>query len=106
MIMNRHWGGGKVERFHLQERASALGAGVGRLAGPRRIDVAELAANAVDGGADVLGVAGGDGTQALVADVAAARNVPFLVICAGTRNHFAMDLGLDRDDPSRCLDAL
>lgn len=24
----------------------------------------------------------------------------------GTRNHFAMDLGLDRDDPSLCLDAL
>ena len=106
LIMNPRSGGGKVERFHLRERASALGAEVGLLAGPRRIDVAELAANAVDGGADVLGVAGGDGTQALVADVAAARNVPFLVICAGTRNHFAMDLGLDRDDPSRCLDAL
>jgi diacylglycerol kinase family enzyme len=106
LIMNPRSGGGKVERFHLRERASALGAEVGLLAGPRRIDVAELAANAVDGGADLLGVAGGDGTQALVADVAAARNVPFLVICAGTRNHFAMDLGLDRDDPSRCLDAL
>ncbi len=106
LIMNPRSGGGKVERFRLQERASALGAEVGLLAGPRRIDVAELAANAVDRGADVLGVAGGDGTQALVADVAAARNVPFLVICAGTRNHFAMDLGLDRDNPARCLDAL
>jgi diacylglycerol kinase family enzyme len=106
LIMNPRSGGGKVERFRLQERANALGAEVGLLTGPHRIDVAELAANAVEGGADVLGVAGGDGTQALVADVAAARNVPFLVICAGTRNHFAMDLGLDRDDPSRCLDAL
>lgn len=106
LIMNPRSGGGKVERFHLRERADTLGAEVGLLAGPHRIDVAELAANAVDDGADVLGVAGGDGTQALVADVAAARNVPFLVICAGTRNHFAMDLGLDRDDPSRCLDAL
>jgi diacylglycerol kinase family enzyme len=36
----------------------------------------------------------------------AAHGVPLLVISAGTRNHFALDLGLDRDDPSRCLDAL
>ena len=57
-------------------------------------------------GADLLGVAGGDGTQALVAQVAAENDVPFLVISAGTRNHFALDLGLDREDPSRCLDAL
>ena len=57
-------------------------------------------------GADLLGVAGGDGTQALVAAVAAEHDVPLLVISAGTRNHFALDLGLDREDPSRCLDAL
>ena len=57
-------------------------------------------------GADLLGVAGGDGTQALVAQVAAEHDLPFLVISAGTRNHFALDLGLDREDPSRCLDAL
>jgi diacylglycerol kinase family enzyme len=68
--------------------------------------VAELARRAVDDGADLLGVAGGDGTQALVAEVAAARGVPFLVVPAGTRNHFAMDLGLDRQDPAAALDAL
>jgi diacylglycerol kinase family enzyme len=51
-------------------------------------------------------VAGGDGTQALVAGIAAEHNIPLLVISAGTRNHFALDLGLDREDPSRCLDAL
>src|SRR5262249_58398744 len=51
-------------------------------------------------------VAGGDGTQALVAGIAAEHDLPFLVISAGTRNHFAMDLGLDRDDPAACLDAL
>jgi diacylglycerol kinase family enzyme len=51
-------------------------------------------------------VAGGDGTQALVAQVAAEHDVPFLVVSAGTRNHFALDLGLDREDPARCLDAL
>jgi diacylglycerol kinase family enzyme len=51
-------------------------------------------------------VAGGDGTQALVAGIAADHDIPLLVISAGTRNHFALDLGLDRDDPSTCLQAL
>jgi diacylglycerol kinase family enzyme len=51
-------------------------------------------------------VAGGDGTQALVAGIAAQHDLPFLVISAGTRNHFALDLGLDREDPSTCLEAL
>jgi diacylglycerol kinase family enzyme len=106
LIMNPRSGGGKVERFRLREKAVALGAEVDTLAGPGWIDVGELAAHAAGDGADLLGVAGGDGTQALVADVAAQWRVPLLVICAGTRNHFAMDLGLDRDDPSRCLDAL
>lgn len=106
LIMNPRSGGGKVERFGLHERAAALGAEVALLEGPGEVDVAELARQAVRGGADLLGVAGGDGTQALVAGVASAHGVPLLVISAGTRNHFAMDLGLDRDDPSRCLDAL
>jgi diacylglycerol kinase family enzyme len=57
-------------------------------------------------GADLLGVAGGDGTQALVAGIAAQHGIPFVVISAGTRNHFALDLGLNRDDPSACLGAL
>src|SRR4029077_1088039 len=65
-----------------------------------------LARQAVAGGADLLGVAGGDGTQALVAGIAAEHDLPFLVITAGTRNHFALDLGLDRENPAACLDAL
>ena len=65
-----------------------------------------MSQRAVASGADLLGVAGGDGTQALVAGVAARYDLPFMVISAGTRNHFALDLGLDRDDPSTCLDAL
>ncbi|MET9881694.1 diacylglycerol kinase family protein [Streptomyces sp. NPDC006430] len=106
LIMNPRSGGGKVEKFHLAERARALGAEVVVLDPDRRQDVAELAQRAVRGGADLLGVAGGDGTQALVAGVAAEHDIPFMVISAGTRNHFAMDLGLDRQDPSRCLEAL
>ncbi|GIF40279.1 diacylglycerol/lipid kinase family protein [Actinoplanes xinjiangensis] len=105
LIMNPRSGGGKVERFHLAERARALGAHVFLLDGPA-VDVAEVARRAIRAGADLLGVAGGDGTQALVAGVAAEHGLPFLVISAGTRNHFALDLGLDRDDPSTCLDAL
>lgn len=106
LIMNPRSGGGKVERFGLREKAEALGADVVLLDPDRPQDVVALARDAVAEGADLLGVAGGDGTQALVAGVAAACGVPFVVITAGTRNHFALDLGLDRDEPSRCLDAL
>ncbi|WP_371566388.1 diacylglycerol/lipid kinase family protein [Streptomyces canus] len=106
LIMNPRSGGGKVGRFRLREKAEALGAEVRVLDVTNRQDVAALARRAADEGADLLGVAGGDGTQALVAAVAAERDLPFMVISAGTRNHFALDLGLDRDDPSKCLDAL
>ncbi|MEU6140923.1 diacylglycerol kinase family protein [Streptomyces sp. NPDC047081] len=106
LIMNPRSGGGKVERFRLREKAAELGAQVLLLEGPGPTDVAELARKAAAEGADLLGVAGGDGTQALVAEVAAALDLPFLVVPAGTRNHFALDLGLDREDPSRALDAL
>ena len=106
MIMNPRSGGGKVAKFGLKDKAAALGAEVSLLEGPGVVDVAALARHALDRGADLLGVAGGDGTQALVAGVAAGRDIPMLVISAGTRNHFALDLGLDREDPARCLDAL
>lgn len=106
LIMNPRSGGGKVGRFQLAERARALGADVAVLDGPGVVDVVALARRAVRAGADLLGVAGGDGTQALVAAVAAEHGVPFMVISAGTRNHFALDLGLDREDPAGCLDAL
>jgi diacylglycerol kinase family enzyme len=104
--MNPRSGGGKVAKFGLKDKAEALGAEVALLEGPGIVDVADLARRAVAAGADLLGVAGGDGTQALVAGIAAEHDLPFLVISAGTRNHFAMDLGLDRDNPAACLDAL
>jgi diacylglycerol kinase family enzyme len=106
LIMNPRSGGGKVTRFGLQDKAQALGAEVALLQGPGTVDVAALARQAVADGADLLGVAGGDGTQALVAGIAAEHGLPFLVISAGTRNHFALDLGLDREDPAACLAAL
>nr|WP_068280679.1 diacylglycerol kinase family protein [Aldersonia kunmingensis] len=106
LLMNPNSGGGKVGQFDLIRRAEALGAEVVLIQGPGHVDVAELARQAVARGADLLGAAGGDGTQALVAQVAAQNGLPFLVISAGTRNHFALDLGIDRDDPVRSLSAL
>ncbi|MFD5427653.1 diacylglycerol/lipid kinase family protein [Streptomyces sp. NPDC127084] len=106
LIMNPRSGGGKVERFGLKEKAEAAGARIALLDPQRQVDVAALARQAVADGADLLGVAGGDGTQALVAGIAAEHDIPFLVVPAGTRNHFALDLGLDRDDPAAALGAL
>ena len=105
LIMNPKSGGGKVEKFDLKRKAEELGADV-FLIGAEPVDVAKVARDAVEAGADLLGVAGGDGTQALVAGIAAEHGIPFVVISAGTRNHFALDLGLDREDPSACLGAL
>lgn len=65
-------------------------------------DAAELARSAK---ADALGAAGGDGSVASVAAVAVERDLPFVVVPYGTRNHFARDLGLDRDDPLAALEA-
>jgi diacylglycerol kinase family enzyme len=104
ILMNPRSGGGKVGRFHLVDKARAAGCRVVLLEGGQ--DVADLARQAVAEGADLLAVAGGDGTQALVAEVAAGHDLPFVVIPAGTRNHFALDLGLDRDDPAAALEAL
>jgi diacylglycerol kinase family enzyme len=106
LIMNPKSGGGKVGKFDLVRKAEDLGAEVFLIGGPGPVDVAEVARQAVADGADLLGVAGGDGTQALVAGIAAEHRLPFVVISAGTRNHFALDLGLDREDPSACLGAL
>jgi len=106
LIMNPKSGGGKVGAFDLRRRAEDLGAEVFMLDEDEPVDVAEVARTAVARGSDLLGVAGGDGTQAIVAGIAAEHDLPFVVITAGTRNHFALDLGLDRDDPAACLDAL
>ncbi|MGP3732381.1 diacylglycerol/lipid kinase family protein [Streptomyces sp. GDS52] len=106
LIVNPRSGGGKAGRFRIAEKARAWGAQVLLLDPSRPQDLAVVARRAVEDGADLLGVAGGDGTQALVAGVAAESGLPFLVVPAGTRNHFAMDLGLDRADPSAALEAL
>jgi diacylglycerol kinase family enzyme len=103
LICNPWSGGGKVERFGLVERARELGVEVVLL--DHGLDLEQLARDAVARGADCLGMAGGDGSQALVASIAVEHDLPFVCISAGTRNHFALDLGLVRDDPRPSLDA-
>jgi diacylglycerol kinase family enzyme len=103
LIINPKSGGGKAERFNLPEEARK-----------RRIqpvllrpgtDLRDVARQAVEDGADVIGMAGGDGSQALVATVAMQHDVAHVCVPAGTLNHFALDLGLDRDDVIGALDA-
>jgi len=61
--------------------------------------------DAIAGGADALGMAGGDGSMASVAAAASDHGLPFVCVPAGTRNHFARDLGVARNDPIGALAA-
>ena len=86
-----------MEKFGLAELAEGLGVEVVMLA--EGLDLEQLARDAIADGADCLGMAGGDGSQALVASIAIEHDLPFVCVSAGTRNHFALDLGIDREDP-------
>lgn len=66
-------------------------------------DFGTVLAAALDSGADLLMAAGGDGTLCAVANVAMDHDLPMVVVPAGTRNHFALDVGLDLDDPGGVL---
>jgi len=103
LIINLKSGGGKAERFNLVAEAERRG--VEPVVLKPGDDLLELAEGAVRRGSEVIGMAGGDGSQALVATVASRRGVAHVCIPAGTRNHFALDLGLDRDDVVGALDA-
>ena len=95
LFFNPKSGGGKAERFKLADEARDT---------RDRADRADLAATSSSSsrrsreGADGLAMAGGDGSQAVVAAVASELDLPYACIPAGTRNHFALDLGVDRDD--------
>jgi diacylglycerol kinase family enzyme len=103
LIMNLKSGGGKASRFRLEDECRSRG--IEPVVLRPGDDLLQLAEDAIARGADVIGMAGGDGSQALVATVAARHQIPHVVIPAGTRNHFALDLGLDRDDVVGALDA-
>ena len=103
LFINPRSGDGKAARAALAERARDKGIEAVIL-DPGQ-DLAALARDAVAGGADALGMAGGDGSLAVVAAVAAAHGIPFVCVPAGTRNHFALDVGIDRHDLAGALDA-
>jgi diacylglycerol kinase family enzyme len=103
LFYNPKSGGGKAARFHLADEARERG--IEPIELERGQDLETLVRDAVARGADGLAMAGGDGSQAIVAMVAAELDLPYACIPAGTRNHFALDLGVDRDDVVGALDA-
>jgi diacylglycerol kinase family enzyme len=102
LFVNPKSGGGKAARASLAERARERG--IEAVVLRPGDDLSELARAAVENGAETLGVAGGDGSLAIVAAVALEHGLPFVCVPAGTRNHFALDLGLDRHDLVGALD--
>jgi diacylglycerol kinase family enzyme len=104
LFVNPKSGGGKAARAHLPERARERGIDVVVLRPGDNLRA--LVDQAVANGADALGVAGGDGSLAVAAGVALVHGLPFVCVPAGTRNHFALDVGVDRADLVGSLDAL
>jgi diacylglycerol kinase family enzyme len=103
LVLNPRSGSVQAVREQLLETAGHYGVAVREAATPA--ELVTLARQAVADGADVLGVAGGDGSLAAVATVAIEAELPFVCVPAGTRNHFARDLGLDRADPAAAIEA-
>jgi diacylglycerol kinase family enzyme len=103
LLYNPKSGGGKAEHLALADEARSRGISPVELT--RGADLEQLVRNAVADGADALAMAGGDGSQAVVAAIASELDLPYACIPAGTRNHFALDLGVDRDDVVGALDA-
>jgi diacylglycerol kinase family enzyme len=103
LFYNPRSGGGKAARFAVGDEARSRGIEPIELA--PGTDLEGLVRTAVGRGADALAMAGGDGSQAIVAAIAAEHDLPYACIPAGTRNHFALDLGVDRDDVVGALDA-
>jgi diacylglycerol kinase family enzyme len=103
LFVNPRSGGGRAARARLVERARERGINA-LVLGPHH-DLAALIDEAVADGADALGVAGGDGSLGVAAAAARAHGLPFVCVPAGTRNHFALDVGVDRHDLVGALDA-
>ncbi len=103
LFVNPRSGGGKATRAELADRARERGIDVIVLRPGDSLE--SLVVEAVEDGADALGIAGGDGSLAVVASAALAHGLPFVCVPAGTRNHFALDLGVDRHDLVSSLDA-
>ncbi len=103
LFVNPRSGDGTAARTRIAERARERGIEAVILAQGQSL--AALTQTAVADGADALGMAGGDGSLAVVAAAAAAHDLPFVCVPAGTRNHFALDVGVDRHDVPGALEA-
>ena len=103
LFYNPKSGGGKATRFNLPDAARSRG--IEPIELKPGDDLEQLVRDAVGRGANGLAMAGGDGSQAIVASIAAELELPYACIPAGTRNHFALDLGVDRNDVVGALDA-
>src|SRR5512132_3519758 len=96
LFVNPRSGGGRATRAAVAERARERGIDV--IVFDTHQSLGELGRGAVAEGADALGVAGGDGSLAVVAAAAREHGLAFVCVPVGTRNHFALDLGVDRHD--------
>ena len=103
LFVNPRSGDGKAGRHQLD--VAARERGIDSVELRPGDDLAELVRRRVDSGADAVAMAGGDGSQAVVAAAAARAGLPYACIPSGTRNHFALDLGVDREDVVGALDA-
>ena len=103
LFMNLKSGGGKAERFDLVDECRRRG--IEPVVLQPGEDWLQRVRDVAASGVDVLGMAGGDGSQAMVGSIAAELGLPMVVVPAGTRNHLALDLGLDRNDVVGALDA-
>jgi diacylglycerol kinase family enzyme len=103
LLVNPSSGDGRADRAALVDHARTRDI-TAKVLQPGQ-SLAALVAEAVADGADALGVAGGDGSLAVVATAAYEHDIPFVCVPAGTRNHFALDLGIDRRDLIGSLDA-
>jgi diacylglycerol kinase family enzyme len=100
LIVNPRSGDDSPSAGELAAEAARLGVEAHVLAKDESpVEVAESS------GAEILGMAGGDGSLGAVAGVALETGAAFVCVPFGTRNHFARDLGLDRDDPIASLAA-
>ena len=100
LLINPRAGGARPDAGELRAEAERRGIEARVVA-----EGEDIAALARETHAEALGAAGGDGSLASVAVVAVERGLPFVCVPFGTRNHFARDLGLDRNDPFAALDA-
>jgi diacylglycerol kinase family enzyme len=103
LFVNPRSGGGSARRARIAEHARERG--IEPVVLKPGGNLSKLVGEAVARGTDALGMAGGDGSLAVVAEAARRHGLPFVCIPAGTRNHFAADLGIRRRDPIGALDA-